>query len=93
MSPALSSGYRIVLVMVLGAESCDPSTVNTGIPASFSFLKVRIVFSSVTLDGRAWWKRSPAIIIKSGLISSVFSTSSRKALSKSCLLVSKPYCE
>lgn len=83
----------MVLVMVLGAESCEPSTVNTGIPASFSRLNVRIVFSKVTLDGRAWWKRSPAMMMKSGLSSMVLSTTSRKALSKSCLRASNPYCE
>lgn len=79
-------------VMVFGAESCEPSTVKTGMLASFRRLKLRMVFSNVLLDGLAWWKRSPAIIMKSGLSAIVLSTSSLNALSKSCLLASKPYC-
>jgi hypothetical protein len=82
----------MVPVMVLGAESCEPSTVRTGIPASFKRLKFRMVFSKVMFDGRAWWNRSPAIIMKSGFNSRVLSTVSVKALSKSCLRASKPYC-
>jgi hypothetical protein len=39
---------------VLGAESCDPSTVRTGMPASFSRLKLRMVFSKVTFEGLGW---------------------------------------
>ena len=35
----------------------------------------------------------PAMIMKSGFNSMVFSTISAKTLSKSCLLASKPYCE
>ena len=81
----------MVPVIVLGAESWEPSTVKTGISASLSRLKFLIVFSSVVLDGLAWWKRSPAIIMKSGFSSMVLSTSSVKVLSKSCLLASKPY--
>ncbi len=51
MSPALSRGIRIVPVMVFGAESCEPSTVKTGMSASFSRLKFRIVFSKVVFEG------------------------------------------
>ena len=80
-----------MLVIVFGAESCDPSTVKTGMPASFNRLKLRMVFSKVWLDGLAWWKRSPAIIKKSGFNWIVLSTSSLKASSKSCLRASKPY--
>ena len=81
----------MVPVMLLGAESWEPSTVKTGIPASLKRLKFLTVFSSVVFDGRAWWKRSPAIIMKSGFSSIVLSVNSVKALSKSCLLASIPY--
>jgi hypothetical protein len=83
----------MVPVMALGAESCEPSTVKTWIPTSLRRLKFFMVLSSVTFEGRAWWNRSPAIIMKSGFSSMVLSTSSRKALSKSSRLASKPYCE
>ena len=82
----------MVPVMLFGAESWEPSTVKTGIPASLKRLKFLMVFSSVVFEGRAWWKRSPAIIMKSGFSSIVLSVSSVKALSKSCLLASSPYC-
>ncbi len=92
INPALSSGFRIVLVIVFGALSCEPSTVKTGMFWSLRRLKFLIAFSSVVLFGLAWWKRSPAIIRKSGLSCIALSTSSVRALSKSCLLVSNPYC-
>lgn len=66
----------MVPVMMLGAESCEPSTVRTGISASRRRLKFLIAFSSVVFDGRAWWNRSPAIMMKSGFSSMVLSTSS-----------------
>ena len=83
----------MVPVITLGDESCEPSTVKTGIPASRRRLKFFMVFSNVALDGRAWWNRSPAIIMKSGFNSMVLSTSSWKDLSKSSRLTSRPYCE
>ena len=40
-------------VITLGAESWEPSTARTGIPASLSFLKLIIAFSRVMFEGRA----------------------------------------
>ena len=83
----------MVPVMMLGAESCEPSTVKTGIPASRKRLKFLMAFSNVTFEGWAWWNKSPAIIMKSGFNLMVLSISSWKTRSKSSRLTSKPYCE
>lgn len=83
----------MVLVMMFGATSCEPSTVRTGMPAPFRRLKFFIAFSNVMFAGRGCWKRSPAIIMKSGFNAMVLSTSSSNAFSKSSRLASSPYCE
>lgn len=81
----------MVPVITLGAESWEPSTVSTGISASLSRLKLVMAFSRVMLDGRACWKKSPAMIMKSGFSSMVLSTTSWNAVLKSSRRVSELY--
>ena len=81
----------MVLVIMLGAESWEPSTANTGIPASLRRRRLDIADSKVEFVGRACSKMSPARIMKSGFSSIVLSTSSENTFSKSFRRASRLY--